>query len=413
MLAGALRRAGLRAHVGPVHSVERLADGFARTAFARRRRARRRHGVGLAGRRHRRRNERRRAGGHRHTVARAVLATPPVACVAGRPVAAGSNARCSTSGPPRCARAGSSLASPRGVLRRRRTGHRRRRAGPRAVRAADLRPPPDHPQHARRRRPRRPRRGVRARSSTRCQPAVESSSPPTASRRTCVRTPFTVACRRSTPPARSSPRCTAEVRRFAAKDYRVFLIGHPDHEEVAGHHRRGAGVDRRHRGRPPRRRGGRPRPAPRRLRHADHARRRRGGGRSSTACAPRFPAIEGPARDDICYATQNRQDAARAIGARVRRRARRRLARLVELQATRRGRRARRLRRPPARRRQPARSGVGRRRRHGRHHRRRVGSRDDGAPGRSPRSARSVRSRFPSTRQLVEDVRFALPVEVR
>jgi 4-hydroxy-3-methylbut-2-enyl diphosphate reductase len=27
----------------------------------------------------------------------------------------------------------------------------------------------------------------------------------------------------------------------------------------------------------------------------------------------RFPAIEGPARDDICYATQNRQDAARAL----------------------------------------------------------------------------------------------------
>jgi 4-hydroxy-3-methylbut-2-enyl diphosphate reductase len=29
----------------------------------------------------------------------------------------------------------------------------------------------------------------------------------------------------------------------------------------------------------------------------------------------RFPAIEGPARDDICYATQNRQDAARALAA--------------------------------------------------------------------------------------------------
>jgi len=29
----------------------------------------------------------------------------------------------------------------------------------------------------------------------------------------------------------------------------------------------------------------------------------------------RFPAIEGPARDDICYATQNRQDAVRTLAA--------------------------------------------------------------------------------------------------
>jgi 4-hydroxy-3-methylbut-2-enyl diphosphate reductase len=33
-----------------------------------------------------------------------------------------------------------------------------------------------------------------------------------------------------------------------------------------------------------------------------------------TALRARFPAIEGPRRDDICYATQNRQDAVRELG---------------------------------------------------------------------------------------------------
>jgi 4-hydroxy-3-methylbut-2-enyl diphosphate reductase len=32
-----------------------------------------------------------------------------------------------------------------------------------------------------------------------------------------------------------------------------------------------------------------------------------------TRLRARFPDIEGPARDDICYATQNRQDAVRAL----------------------------------------------------------------------------------------------------
>jgi 4-hydroxy-3-methylbut-2-enyl diphosphate reductase len=32
------------------------------------------------------------------------------------------------------------------------------------------------------------------------------------------------------------------------------------------------------------------------------------------ALRARFPAIEGPRRDDICYATQNRQDAVRELG---------------------------------------------------------------------------------------------------
>jgi 4-hydroxy-3-methylbut-2-en-1-yl diphosphate reductase len=105
-----------------------------------------------------------------------------------------------------------------------------------------------------------------------------------------------------------------EVRRFAAKDYRVLLIGHPDHEEVQGTIGEAPGsviviedaeaaadvaV-----------------PDPERVAFV-----------TQTTLAvdevseiigrlqERFPAIEGPARDDICYATQNRQDAARALAA--------------------------------------------------------------------------------------------------
>jgi len=105
-----------------------------------------------------------------------------------------------------------------------------------------------------------------------------------------------------------------EVRRSAAKDYTVLLIGHPDHEEVQGtvgeapeaisivEDRAAADVvDVRD---------------PDKVAYvtqttlavdevADIVRR----------LQQRFPAIEGPARDDICYATQNRQDAVRTLAA--------------------------------------------------------------------------------------------------
>jgi 4-hydroxy-3-methylbut-2-enyl diphosphate reductase len=105
-----------------------------------------------------------------------------------------------------------------------------------------------------------------------------------------------------------------EVRRFAAKDYTVLLIGHPDHEEVQGTvgeapdaiaivEDRAAADDVEV-------------PDPDRVAYvtqttlavdevADIVRR----------LQQRFPAIEGPARDDICYATQNRQDAVRSLAA--------------------------------------------------------------------------------------------------
>ena len=57
------------------------------------------------------------------------------------------------------------------VLRRRRAGHHRRRAGPRALRRARLRAPPDHPQHPRRRRARGGAARCSSTSSTRCPTA--------------------------------------------------------------------------------------------------------------------------------------------------------------------------------------------------------------------------------------------------
>jgi 4-hydroxy-3-methylbut-2-enyl diphosphate reductase len=104
----------------------------------------------------------------------------------------------------------------------------------------------------------------------------------------------------------------SEVRRFAARDYRVMLIGHPDHEEVQG--TTGEAPD-----------------AIVVLEDVEAAEQvlvdvpKRVAYVTQTTLAvdevdeivarlrSRFPDIEGPARDDICYATQNRQDAVRAL----------------------------------------------------------------------------------------------------
>jgi len=103
-----------------------------------------------------------------------------------------------------------------------------------------------------------------------------------------------------------------EVRRYAARDDTVFLIGHADHEEVEGtvgqaprnvvvvpDARAAATVTARD---------------PARVAYAmqttlatDEAERVAGVLRA------RFPALSGPRRDDICYATTNRQAALRAV----------------------------------------------------------------------------------------------------
>ena len=54
-----------------------------------------------------------------------------------------------------------------------------------------------------------------------------------------------------------------------------------------------------------------------RLHHPDHAVGRRHRRRSSRRCRPAFPAIVGPHKEDICYATTNRQAAVKAIAPQI------------------------------------------------------------------------------------------------
>ena len=108
-----------------------------------------------------------------------------------------------------------------------------------------------------------------------------------------------------------------EAIRFAREGHPIVLVGHA-----------GARRGRRHDGRrprayPPRRLRRRGRDAPRSPTrtespyHPDHAQPWTTPRRSWTSCVARFPGIEAPTRDDICYATQNRQLAVKAMARRV------------------------------------------------------------------------------------------------
>ena len=106
----------------------------------------------------------------------------------------------------------------------------------------------------------------------------------------------------------------AEARRFAAAGYDIVLVGHDGHEEVEGTF--GEAPERTHL-----------------IAGADEVASlevtdpERVAYLTQTTLAldetagvidalrERFPAIVGPASDDICYATQNRQDAVRALAA--------------------------------------------------------------------------------------------------
>ena len=103
-----------------------------------------------------------------------------------------------------------------------------------------------------------------------------------------------------------------EARRYVAQDYQMVLIGHPDHEEVAG--TLGEAPDR-----------------IRLLQHVSDVDALDFGPDDQVAfltqttlatdetsvivdaLRARFPQIVGPHSDDICYATQNRQDAVRSL----------------------------------------------------------------------------------------------------
>nr|WP_244969943.1 4-hydroxy-3-methylbut-2-enyl diphosphate reductase [Nocardia cerradoensis] len=104
----------------------------------------------------------------------------------------------------------------------------------------------------------------------------------------------------------------AEVRAFAAADKTVFLIGHAEHEEVVG--TRGeapenvvvvADPEEATRVSPP---------APDRVAYVTQTTLAVAEAEATAAVLrQRFPALSGPRKDDICYATTNRQQAVRAV----------------------------------------------------------------------------------------------------
>ena len=116
------------------------------------------------------------------------------------------------------------------------------------------------------------------------------------------------ACTRSTPPARSSPRCIVEALKFAAEGYTIVLIGHAGHEEVEGTMGEApehivliedeAGVDTLEVVDP-----GKVAYISQTTLSVDETRA------IINRLRERFPAIVGPRTDDICYATTNRQAA--------------------------------------------------------------------------------------------------------
>jgi 4-hydroxy-3-methylbut-2-en-1-yl diphosphate reductase len=102
-----------------------------------------------------------------------------------------------------------------------------------------------------------------------------------------------------------------EVRRFAKRDYSVVLVGHAHHDEVEGTMGERADI--------------RLVSSPEDARTIDVADPERVAYVTQTTLAlddvaevvdalrDRFPSLVGPRADDVCYATQNRQDAVRAI----------------------------------------------------------------------------------------------------
>jgi 4-hydroxy-3-methylbut-2-enyl diphosphate reductase len=104
----------------------------------------------------------------------------------------------------------------------------------------------------------------------------------------------------------------SEVRRFVARGNTVFLIGHRDHEEVVGTRGEAPGqvvvvAD-------PDEAGRASVADPRRVSYVmqttlavDEAEQ------TAAVLRDRFPALDGPRSDDICYATTNRQQAVRAV----------------------------------------------------------------------------------------------------
>ena len=234
------------------------------------------------------------------------------------------------------------------LLRRRRPRDQDRRAGDRAVR--------------RRRSMSGTRSSTTASSSTGCAAWARCSSRNSTRCPTAARWSFPpMACPRSVPAAAEArgldyldatcplvSKVHRQAERLIEAGRHIMFIGHAGHPEVIGTFGQvPAGLDDPGRDGRGRRRCSTPAdPDNLSLPDPDDAVGRRHGGRSSTRCRLRFPAILAPRSEDICYATSNRQAAVKAIAAAVRPDAGDRRAQQQQFAAPRRSRRAQR-RRPP------------------------------------------------------------------
>ncbi len=148
-------------------------------------------------------------------------------------------------------------------------------------------------------------------------------------------------------PVRWCRRCMSRPKSIAFAAAHILLIGHAGHPEVIGTNGAVAG-----RQRDPDRDAGRcaislsaARCRHARLRHPDHALGRRHRRHRRGCCKPRFPPIAGPHKEDICYATTNRQEAVKLVAPHGRCDDRGRSAEFLEFAAVEGSRRTRWLRR--------------------------------------------------------------------
>ncbi len=104
-----------------------------------------------------------------------------------------------------------------------------------------------------------------------------------------------------------------EAVQFAARGYTIVLIGHAGHDEVVGTMGESPGAFRLVESRGRRGPAGGPRSRPAGLPDADHDLGARGGADHRPAARSGSQPSSGRQQEDICYATQNRQEAVRAL----------------------------------------------------------------------------------------------------
>ena len=169
-----------------------------------------------------------------------------------------------------------------------------------------------------------------SRSSTRCPTGPPWCSRPTGSPRRSAPRPGPAGSAVIDATCPLVAKVHHEVRRFRQRGYQVVLIGHAGHDETEGTLGEAAGialietaddVD------APRARRSRPKVAY--VTQTTLVPRRRAADLVG-ALPARFPDLVGPHAADICYATQNRQDAVRAMARRLRPGAGRRVRQLVQ-----------------------------------------------------------------------------------